>query len=464
MMKRLLLLAALVFTGASSAAADDRINLWPLLYKEPGKLSILWPIYEKKPDGFAVRPLFGIWQNGREYDVLWPLGNFDGVAGEYRFFPFFWSKGHFTAFPLIYHAKNDFTFVLPFMGTGGGSKRRFITILPPLYFRREGPAGRTDVLWPIFNVKTGSEEKGWRVAPLFGSYRNDSGDRRFALYPIYHHSQSQGRRLDWLFPLYARGSNGDSQWTVLPGVFLRSGARGEGLFLTPLYGHGETSDGGWRNVLGPIYLHRWSKDGRSRTYDLMWPVFQRARGDSLDAFRFWPLFGHRRKGDASHIFAVWPLYWQGERRDLSTSYRVIFPIYWDYISKTKRVRSGGSGERSRWTGVLPLFTRTQSDDRVSYAFLWPLFWTGDAEGEGRKFEFLWRIFDYESSPRVTQARVLWRLFRYRRDGETMDLDTLPFISVHRDPKRREYSFLWRFFRYENDSGRRRLYLLFAPIM
>ena len=66
------------FTGA----VEDRVNLWPLGYWREPVGSIAWPLVSWGKDHFAMRPLYSQYKQGgsgdyNEFNVLWPVGQFD---------------------------------------------------------------------------------------------------------------------------------------------------------------------------------------------------------------------------------------------------------------------------------------------------------------------------------------------------------------------------------------------------
>ena len=74
--------------------AEDRVNLWPLVYWRDPALSVLWPVGEYADDRLAVRPLFSRYRDKpdgpyTETNILWPIAHFDTAHGHYRVFPYF---------------------------------------------------------------------------------------------------------------------------------------------------------------------------------------------------------------------------------------------------------------------------------------------------------------------------------------------------------------------------------------
>ncbi|MBR1870243.1 MAG: hypothetical protein IJ802_00255, partial [Kiritimatiellae bacterium] len=93
------------YTGKTvkfTAAPEERVNLWPLAYYREPVASVAWPLVSWGGDHFAVRPLYS--RYGREYNVLWPLAQFDTKYGNNRILPFFWGKDRYNSlFPLYFY-------------------------------------------------------------------------------------------------------------------------------------------------------------------------------------------------------------------------------------------------------------------------------------------------------------------------------------------------------------------------
>ena len=72
---------------------EDRVNLWPAAYYRAPVGSIAWPLISFSDDHFAIRPLYSQYQD--EYNVLWPIAQFDTRHHDNRVFPLFWGNDYF---------------------------------------------------------------------------------------------------------------------------------------------------------------------------------------------------------------------------------------------------------------------------------------------------------------------------------------------------------------------------------
>ena len=108
--------------------AADRVNVWPLAYWRRPVGSVLWPVLTFSEDHFALFPLYsqfrqdggsGKWD---EFNVLWPLAQFDAKGKDYRVFPVFWGrdrkgKGYQAVFPLYWNG-DGYNALLPLWYVG----------------------------------------------------------------------------------------------------------------------------------------------------------------------------------------------------------------------------------------------------------------------------------------------------------------------------------------------------------
>jgi len=122
--------------------AEQRINAWPLCYYREPAISVLWPILEFTDDHTAVRPFYSVYgldRAEREYNVLWPLAQFDRKSDDNRVFPVFWGEDYRVLFPFYWH-----------------------------FGELRGPGGGSDSLFPLWVVgnETTNDFSGWLTWPL----------------------------------------------------------------------------------------------------------------------------------------------------------------------------------------------------------------------------------------------------------------------------------------------------------
>jgi len=249
-----------LYTGEYSkpqGPAENRVNLWPLAYYHDPALSLLWPLGSFTEDHFAIRPLFTIYKLDKanhEYNVLWPIAQFDADTNQNRVFPILWwggapgsSNKYFVTFPLFWcwgsHQGSvfDTTIFFPLFWYDRDDYVAFF----PLYIRSREPGGSsTHILWPIFNVKTAGSSPGWRLWPFYGQYASQSGSDsyRFALWPLLNQWRQGGNTTNLLFPLYLGWREGDKGWDFVLPLYLRTYSPESNLTLTPLFGRSASAN------------------------------------------------------------------------------------------------------------------------------------------------------------------------------------------------------------------------------
>ena len=249
--------------GPRRGPAEQRLNAWPLCYYREPALSVLWPLFESTDDHWAVRPLvsvYGLDRSNREYNVLWPLAQFDRQSLENRVFPVFWGDDYLVAFPLYWH------FDQPWGATGGSD-----SLFP---------------LW-IFSRDTTNDFNLWSPWPLVHRWQDKpAGEEGSMVLPLYWRERDrQGSHflsLPWLSGSDAKGG----YWRLLTPLFYQTSNETYSAWVTPLWaqGHSETND--WQAVIPFAYWDRQQKTLLS------------------------PLWAHWRTGDSETYLAPWLLSWE----------------------------------------------------------------------------------------------------------------------------------------------------------
>lgn len=316
--------------------AEDRVNIWPLLYYRSPALSVLWPLIDVSDEHLAVRPFMSIYGGDDEkkvYNVLWPIAKFDTRTGDKRVFPFFWGDGYMNLVPIYWHNNHPF-------GKDGVSD----TLLPLWSYSRDARGYNLYLMGPLIRFKNRDDKKGWHVWPIAGRYSQPGRSYAFAFWPFWH---------GW--------SNDDAE----------SG----GNMLLPIYysAHGHNS----RTFLSLPYSH-WRND-QGASWQLLFPLYYTERGTGMRKFgtllggyyrshelKRWfvlPLLsGGRwsRKGGKAWILANLA----GARWDDKSRSQHVFPLYrrWSDTRSSGLIspivlagKSQENGRTSRWHGVLPLY-------------------------------------------------------------------------------------------------------------
>lgn len=441
--RALLLLVLALLPGASCASGGrmlrmtpfagdalpdaERVNLWPLLYRNGDATALLWPVFDHDGRGFAVRPLVG--REGTEWTVLYPLTGWDSGDGSWWVVPAYRSPRSFGVFPLFHVGRTLSTALLvwwvrpvepgepgdaveawgvfPFFGTGTEPH------VGPVWWEEDGEA------WGVFPLAALDEDRGF-VGPVYW-IEADELDLHGA-FPLYHY-QREGDYAVVLTPLGGRG------WS----------AGGERSML---------------NVLGPL-LHV-SSDGEGRsTTALAWPLFRLDRdGESVDA-RLWPVGGYAADGEARTWSAVLGAF-ERTRTPGGSSLRLA-PLF--------SVRDGVRGDPWDWLTLVAWVRGTPDEEgeaRRAFHLGTPLLFHHAREGRERDWGGLLDLVTYEASGDEASLRVLWHLYRSERRGDQVHRDLFPGLTWDSGPERSGVSFLWRVFRYGREGDRRGGHVLFLP--
>ena len=307
------------FTGN----VEDRVNLWPMAYWREPVGSVAWPLVSFGNDHFALRPIYSQYKahgesDYNEFNLLWPIGQFDTHSRDYRIFPLFWGKSYsdnpyFCLFPALWRG-GEATGIFPFFWndsldefhifplfqsdfSNGNSKQ----YLFPLYFYNDGDFYSL----PYSRYHDDACVKSRILAGLAGSNSStNTGYESSWFFPLYYHGSNTfvtplfGKVHDasWIFPLYYR----DEDITLATFLYGRSKAknsewlfplyyRDDDSFTTPLFGMDKDST--WlvpifysddqRTIVSPLY-------GRSKKKNSEWliPLYHREAGRSFTSLPY----------------------------------------------------------------------------------------------------------------------------------------------------------------------------------
>jgi hypothetical protein len=389
--------------------AEDRVNLWPLLYYRDPALSVLWPIGEKTEDHFALRPLMSIYGLNDEeqvYNVLWPFACFDNQEDEHYLFPFFWGEDYRTLFPLYWHKGEPF-------GEAGGYDR-----LIPLWSYESSSEGgyEANVLWPFIQRVDSPGKKGGRVWPLYGSYARGQKRDTFFLWPLGRVWQdlAANREGQMLLPLfgYERDPHGSAfysfpysrgetdigeEWTLVPLLYYALRDQNRSTTLTPLYSRGENRlrDSSWELLLPLYYSRREARDrvvttllgGYSRTPEekawMVLPLLSKGRrGENDGEYWFLGPMAHMSWDQRERSHHVLPLYYRSENEERS----LLLSLPWSSC----RGRDG-----SGWELLPPLYYHSEQGEREK--LITPLYSMGRNAAAGTSWDALFPLYYREKS-------------------------------------------------------------------
>ncbi len=237
---------------SADESSSDRVNLWPLWYRDGVRNAVLWPLIDWDHAGFAVRPFAA--RDEDDLDLLWPLAHVE------------LDDGSFWALTAYHDVGTDLHGLFPLAGWGR------LNYAGPVWWTRQrhrliGEGAHPD------DVR--GEVDGYGLFPLLWRDREDDST---VLCPVWWDLRSHdgSERSVTLFPLfqYAEGA-------------------AHRRLVTPLGGRGWSSDGTteFTNVLGPLWHH--SSYGPDDAYTaVLWPLFTADRFKSWRETTLFPLWSH----------------------------------------------------------------------------------------------------------------------------------------------------------------------------
>ena len=486
------------YTGASiyTEPKSERINLWPAFYHRAPATSVLWPLFSMADDHVALNPFYSQLRQSRtsagfdEFNVLWPICQFDTLHDRHRIFPFlFWGQGEFYALPLFVSTER-------LLWTG------------PLFLRRDRPSG---MLLPLFGWEEDERSASyWAGLGLGGCTLRDGAVARHWLLPFYACTADGFYSLPWsrlgdergrmdllLCGLAGRKEKGarSSVWTFP--VFLWN----DEMFLTPLCCFSDATD--WvlplyyrsgERFLSPVYGRRVENGTTTQWFGL--PLFGMSSGREEGVW-IHPLYSHA--ADASYVRLRDAL--EAGRMPVSVTCEPI--SYTNATGKTVSAQRPVCGDTGYWKGsagldfvlkrTATIYEQAEGPHRRNYAIrrdenarVLPLLsgWRTreaavfDAASRrllGRQsstaFEIGGPLFTYESRSDTrtgassSRSRVLWWLWNREEKNGQVSLDVFPGLTFDTRPDGYvKTSFLWRLFRYENDpAGGVSADVLFVPV-
>ena len=320
-----------LYTGEyekSEGPPEDRVNLWPLAYYRKPALSVLWPLMEFTDDHIAVRPVFSVYKLDKEkheWNVAWPLVQFDFDTSAHRIVPFFWGKDYFVGFPLVWWFPEG------------------KAILPVVWWK----SGFTVIALPLVYYE---KDKELHVFPLFGHTKIQDDESTYVLWPMAGSTREGGTTRRWVLPAYfeerTKGEDAEHAsgwWTLLPLIYRKYGATGS-TTLTPLWSQGRDGESRWR-ALFPFYY-----GGSDASKGSAWHLLL-------------PLVYHSRDGENRTLLT--PLWSAGKHADVS--WRVLLPVYFE-----RREGGGTTGktERAWWLAFPAAYHSHDGADHLTVTPVW----------------------------------------------------------------------------------------------
>jgi len=458
---------AFLSLGPILGAAGAEISIGPLFeefqltLKSGARAEAIGPFFYDEESGaqssWAIPPLFSSTHDAEtdssEFDFAYPIVTYDRFGSEYRFqiiqlFSFSGgglqsgaTKDRFTLFPFYFQQRStesnqNYTALFPIYGTlknrlfrdeinfalwplyvktvrkpgfGTVDAEKFLSLANRWAKSRRGDVTTYNFVAPIFHLRYGEGMNGWQVWPVAGhelkvvtTRTNVWGDaesipgyeKSFIVWPV------------WLRDTRDIGTTNTSFFKAfLP-------------FYTSFRSPGRDST----TYLWPCGFTR--TDDRAKKYheaDVLWPIFVYARGEGKTATRFWPLFGRARNDTLESNFFLWPLYkysrLHSDPLDRERS-RVLFFLYSD-----TREQNTATKKVARRVDLWPLFSKTKDfEDNSRLQVLSVLEPILKGKSIERNYSPVWSVWRAERNAKTGAASqsLLWNLYRHQTapDGST----------------------------------------------
>jgi hypothetical protein len=374
---------------------------------------------------------------------------------------------------LVYHhedpeadAEQDAVFPFYWHARAGDEER---TRVPPFYWRDVDAEGSSTTLWP-----------------LFGHYREGDQRRTSVLSEVVSVGGDEaGEQVDVSAPRgvveYHRDGDDVDLWLLgYRGASLASWSREEGRVrghLLPFawYWAEAGADGDERSgeadreasslLLTPLLIS--SRQGQQTTLAALPGIYHRRDGDEVHTSLLGVLADYRADGESAssgHLLGYGPVSLAHFERGAEHGSAHVFPFYWRWVSQDSAttlalpllIRSRDTqGERTLLLPFLHVARRGADEARVDV--LYPLFhWEREGPDQDH-WSVLVLLARYDREDAETHdLRVLWKLFRSRRDGGRREVAFNPLFTVSRDDEQDYFSFsvLGVLYRYERRGDER----------
>ncbi len=231
----------------------------------------------------------------------------------------------------------------------------------------ENERWRKDYLWPLYTQKGFKDEQYGRF--LFFGFSTDF-------------STDTDRHRTWVIPFYFKGTSAEDEnyFALFPlgGSICEILGRDKMTFvLFPLYGKSHVNE---------VY-----------TTSILWPIYSKSKGEKVDRFRIWPLYGRTDLLDEyQKKFIFWPLYTSVEytnERNPGGGF-ILIPIYGQV--KTEKAHN-------YWL-IPPFFRYMTSEEQWIVHAPWPFIQMADGEMYKR---IIWPLYGKKHLGTLTKQYFLW---------------------------------------------------------
>jgi hypothetical protein len=262
------------------------------------------------------------------------------------------------------------------------------------------------VLWPFYVRQKKDDVQSVSILWPFISFTKFEGGGGFKFWPFYGHAEKKDSyyKTFILWPFYNRQH-----------VKLEKGGTYD-ITLIPLFYVKEDSPAGSSRGAWPFVYTKVDKNAKYTEKWYPWPFLGERRGETERLDQVWPFYVFNQHGQNKTTNYLWPFTWFVEAKtpDSTEKSARFFPFYYQYEEKWDKDKS-----TETYVQVWPIM-HTQKDrqgNRYTQS-LSPIWLRQDAAFQRNWGPFFWLFQDWRDPKGNTSDRVLWRLFRHERKGDT----------------------------------------------
>lgn len=483
-------------TGRNNFAErfDDRINIWPFLYKEGNFTSAMWPFIDMDPYGIAVRPFYN--QEGNEYSVMFPLSAWNPVKGDGWAALYYWNRaqGMYGAAP-FFHIKYDGDTFQKYFIFGGllnhysvnGENDFSFSLLNYIQSRNGTKSYNTFI--PLYLYKTSSNSWSfWTMPTIYNSWREVKVHKSDELVKENHYTST-------FLPLYYYQYNNDNNYWlwVLNSYYNRQDDNRAHAFM-PLYLYNKAGDNSLLQIL--LWIQKDKKYFASRTLFPLWHCSYRK--DNNDSYHVSPFYYYNSEGDTNKTLWIlnylynrkgdqsdsmlFPLYFYGNNPEKQKEYLLVLGGLLGHYNLNKNQKSMSilnfykdddnhalipiywyNSENGKHLNVLGLSGLSYEHDQLQRLYVLPLFWYErdsllwafpyvGKQTDTEKHSGILPLYVYASSPNQDELLIYPLLSSFKTGKDYYSGNILFPFGGYDIKQNSSSSYFWPLYKYEHASN------------
>ncbi len=374
-------------------ASADRVNLWPAYYENGESIAVLWPIFDSDENGFALRPL--VTKDYEHWEVLPPVAWWDAESGDWVVLPAYSFENASGVFPIA--GFGDFNYVGPVWWMPGDE---------------EGGEGAAGGLFPLVDIGHGFNN----IGTVFWGYDKNGEMDYFVAFPFYGYGEGEDGAVRYLTPLGGMGVDAEGETDFLnvlgPVYHYNRNDSGESrTVLWPIYNDftGENRDM-W-SVWPAVQHETWRDDDGELTgweSNYLSGLVEFGGQENVESMRIAPLFAYSsEKGRGGDLLDLFTLYKHDDKGKNGKVMHVGTPLLFNYRERGE--------DRQSWNSLLGTIQYSENAKASEFRLLWYLYRQRSTETETTRD--LFPFVSWDSGEERSRFSFLWRLFNWERNGD-----------------------------------------------